>query len=72
MCREHESVGVVCPPLSRVSDERRPQVRCIGLDVHCEFCEVAISEQVGVRSAERIRTRRQELKLFAQSLGSDD
>jgi hypothetical protein len=72
MCREHESVGVVCPPLCRVSDERRPQVRCIGLDVYREFCEVAISEEGRVRSAGRIRTRRQELELFAQSLGSED
>jgi transposase len=47
-------------------------VRCIGLDVHREFCEVAISEEGRVRSAGRIRTRRQELELFAQSLGSDD
>jgi transposase len=59
-------------PLSRVSDERRPQVRSIGLDVHREFCEVAISEEGKVRSAGRIRTRKQELELFAQSLGSDD
>jgi transposase len=47
-------------------------VRSIGLDVHREFCEVAISEEGKVRSAGRIRTRKQELELFAQSLGSDD
>jgi transposase len=47
-------------------------VRYIGLDVHREFCEVAICEQGRVRSAGRIRTRRPELELFAQSLGSDD
>jgi transposase len=47
-------------------------MRYIGLDVHREFCEVAISEEGKVRSAGRVRTRREELELFAQSLGSDD
>ena len=47
-------------------------MRYIGLDVHREFCEVAIAEEGRVRSAGRIRTRRAELELFAQSLGSDD
>src|SRR5215203_601758 len=59
--------------VSRVSDERRrPVMRYIGLDVHREFCEVAISEEGKVRSAGRVRTRREELELFAKSLGSDD
>jgi transposase len=47
-------------------------VRYVGLDVHREFCEVAIAEEGRVRSAGRVRTRRAELELFAQSLGSDD
>lgn len=47
-------------------------MRFIGLDVHREFCEVAIAEEGRVRSAGRVRTRRAELELFAQSLGSDD
>lgn len=47
-------------------------MRFIGLDVHREFCEVAIVENGRVRSAGRVRTRRKELELFAQSLGSDD
>jgi transposase len=47
-------------------------VRYIGLDVHREFCEVAICEQGRVRSAGRVRSRRAELELFAQSLGRDD
>jgi len=47
-------------------------MRYIGLDVHREFCEVAISEDGEVRSAGRIRSRRPELELFAQSLGRDD
>jgi len=47
-------------------------VRHIGLDVHRDFCEVAIAEHGKVRSAGRIRTTVEELELFAQSLGSDD
>jgi hypothetical protein len=59
-----------CSPMSSI--DRRSQVRYIGLDVHREFCEVAISEDGRVRSAGRIRSRRPELELFAQSLGQDD
>jgi transposase len=58
--------------LSRVVDREEVAVRYIGLDVHREFCEVAILEDGRVRSAGRVRTRREELELFAQSLGSDD
>jgi transposase len=47
-------------------------MRFIGLDVHRGFCEVAIAEDGKVRSAGRIKTRKQELELFARSLGSDD
>jgi transposase len=47
-------------------------VRCIGLDVHREFCEVAILEEGWVRSAGRVRTRRAELELFARCLGHED
>src|SRR5215218_838563 len=60
-----------CPPASSTT-ERRVAVRYIGLDVHREFCEVAISEEGQVRRAGRIRTRRDELALFAGSLGRDD
>jgi hypothetical protein len=48
------------------------EMRFIGLDVHRGFCEVAICEDGKVRSAGRIKTRKQELELFARSLGSDD
>jgi transposase len=46
--------------------------RAIGLDVHLEFCEVAIAEDGAVRSAGRIETTPERLELFAQSLGSND
>jgi transposase len=47
-------------------------VRAIGLDVHLEFCEVAIAEGGELRSTGRIETKPARLKLFAQSLGKDD
>ena len=48
-------------------------MRYIGLDVHKDFCVVAISEGGGkARPAGRIKTRRDALELFAQSLAPDD
>ena len=46
--------------------------RSIGLDVHLDFCEVAIAEDGVVRSAGRVETTPERLELFAQSLGPDD
>jgi transposase len=46
--------------------------RAIGLDVHLEFCEVAIVEAGKLRSAGRIQTTPEQLELFAQSLGRQD
>jgi transposase len=46
--------------------------RAIGLDVHRDFCEVAICEAGVVRSAGRIETSSEALELFAQSLGPED
>jgi transposase len=46
--------------------------RAIGLDVHRDFCEVAICEAGAVRSAGRIETSPEALELFAESLGPDD
>ncbi len=47
-------------------------MRAVALDVHRDFCEVAIAVDGRVRSAGRIAARPQELELFAQSLGPDD
>jgi hypothetical protein len=47
-------------------------MRFIGLDVHRDFCEVAISEGGRARSAGQVAARPAELALFAQSLGADD
>jgi hypothetical protein len=47
-------------------------MRFIGLDVHRDFCEVAIHENGEVRSAGRVETSPEQLELFAESLGPDD
>ena len=47
-------------------------MRGFGLDVHRDFCEVAIAEEGGIRSAGQIATRVPSLELFAQSLATSD
>jgi transposase len=47
-------------------------VRYVGLDVHRDFCEVAIAEGGEVESVGRIQTTPEQLELFGQSLGRDD
>lgn len=47
-------------------------MRCIGLDVHQSFCVVAICEGGEVRLAGRIESSREQLELFAASLGPQD
>jgi transposase len=47
-------------------------MRSIALDVHRDFCEVAIKEGGEVRSRGRIKTSPKELELFAKSLARDD
>jgi hypothetical protein len=47
-------------------------MRAIGLDVHLDFCEVAISEDGAVRSAGRIEATPEQIELFARSLGAED
>jgi transposase len=47
-------------------------MRSIALDIHRDFCEVAIKQGGEPRSAGRIKTTVAELELFAQSLARDD
>jgi transposase len=47
-------------------------MRSVALDVHLDFCEVAIVEDGEVRSAGRIDTKPEQIELFAGSLGPDD
>src|SRR4051812_26967015 len=48
------------------------RVRFIGLDVHLDFCEVAICEAGRVRSGGRVATSSEGLAIVANSLGGDD
>jgi transposase len=47
-------------------------MRFIALDVHRDFCEVAIKDESGLRAAGRVKSSPEELELFAQSLAPDD
>ena len=47
-------------------------MRSVGLDVHRDFCEVAIIDAVGARSRGRVPSTREALQLFAQSLARTD
>ena len=49
-------------------DGEEDEVRAVALDVHRDFCEVAIVAEGRLRSAGRIETRPEALELFAQSL----
>jgi transposase len=46
--------------------------RSIGLDVHRDFCEVAVADGGRARSAGRVATAVEDLELFAASLAADD
>src|SRR5262249_10350252 len=52
--------------------DERSGVRALGLDVHRDFCEVAIAEDGEVRSAGRVPTRVEAVELFAGSLAATD
>jgi transposase len=72
-CAESTNPSLSCvPPRSRPHIDEGSVVRAFGLDVHRDFCEVAIAEGGRIRSAGRIRTRVAALELFAQSLIAGD
>jgi hypothetical protein len=62
----------VCPAALPLNFNEGSMVRGFGLDVHRDFCEVAIAENGEVRSAGRVATRLPALELFAGSLVEDD
>src|SRR5437899_754908 len=73
LCCEHESVAVVLPTWSPTDHHREGgYMRSIALDVHRDFCEVAIKDESGLRLAGRVKTSLRDLELFAQSLAPDD
>jgi hypothetical protein len=47
-------------------------MRFIALDVHRDFCQVAIKDESGLRLAGRIKSSPAELELFALSLAPGD
>ena len=47
-------------------------MRCIGLDIHRDFCEVAIAEHGRVRSAGRFSTDPASVEAWARELSTDD
>jgi hypothetical protein len=53
-----------------MSPTRGGLLRNIGLDVHRDFCEVAIAEAGVVRSTGRIATTPEKLELFAARVAS--
>jgi transposase len=46
--------------------------RCIGLDVHREFAQIAVWEDGRVRQARQIALTAEALRVFADSLGAED
>jgi hypothetical protein len=76
LCCEHVSVCVVCPLLLPFINVRRDVVkaigRAIGLDVHLDFCEIAVCEDGKVRSAGRVASTPEALKVLAESLLPSD
>ena len=61
-----------CPLVVPTVKREGEQLRDIALDLHVDFCEVAIAEAGEVRSAGRISIKPEELELFAQSLDRRD
>jgi transposase len=75
--RELVSVVVVSPLLLREfnnhkEDEVRSVGRAIGLDVHRDFCKVAVADDGEVRSSGRVDTTPERLELFGASLHPRD
>src|SRR3954463_3000469 len=60
------------PLISQAQSHEGRGMRYLGLDVHRDFCEVAICERGRARSVGRIDTTREALELFASSLAADD
>src|SRR5215203_5335326 len=81
LCCEHVSVCVVVPlvlpcGVTRVWEVKmalaRSAGRAIGLDVHRDFCVVAVYEDGQVRSGARVPSTPEGLEILAQSLVASD
>jgi transposase len=67
----------LCPPRSQVDESNDQEVsvvsrRCIGLDVHREFAQVAIWQDGVLRQAGQIKATPEKLREFADSLAPTD
>jgi transposase len=60
------------PHVESIEEVRQVSRRCIGLDVHREFAQVAIWEAGVVRQVGQIATTPEALRLFADSLAPSD
>ncbi len=47
-------------------------MRFFGIDVHSDFCEVAVHEAGSTETVGQVKTRREDLEVLANSLGPDD
>ena len=65
------SFARVLPPFID-GDEGGAVCRSVGLDVHRDFCEVAILDGQGGTRSGRVHSSPEDLKLFAQSLAPTD
>jgi hypothetical protein len=81
LCRERVSVCVVVPLVLPLRVKRLVEVRvalsrwvgrAIGLDVHRDFCVVAICVDGEVRAAGRVPSTPEGLRLLAESLVASD
>jgi hypothetical protein len=70
LCREHESVLVVCPPVPRRDgfERREESVRSIGLRRPLDFCEVAICQGGGCGPAAASRPARRGSRFWPKPL----
>src|SRR5215211_7221532 len=71
-CAASADPSMSLPTGSPASSSWGGVMRAIALDVHRDFCEVAIVAEGRVRSAGRIAARPEALELFAQSLDPRD
>jgi transposase len=62
----------LCPSLSASLSREVEVGRSIGLDVHRDFCQLAIADGGRARSAGRVAATPGQLELFAQSLAPTD
>src|SRR5438105_9466694 len=71
-CAESTNPSLWCPAALLLIATKGETMRGFGLDVHRDFCEVAIAEAGEIRSAGRIPARVASLEVFADSLLASD